>query len=201
MTDALILDVEELAKLIGCPVDAWNENCYNIAVEAVNHGIPGVPRYGHYLGEVHPDSMFYTRWRSAHFVQHGWVALQDERVWDPTRWTLDGSDPYIYVGNAADYDVGGNKVRTAMMGHPPEFDASQKTLQVPVSLSPVISTALQAPTDVTQVSFHQLHWLANNAPEVFGPSIRLVYAWLKTNNLNALVPIDNWRLIMGDDDG
>ena len=135
------------------------------------------------------------------FVQHGWVELGDRTVVDPTRWTLDGKDPYIYVGPDDDYDVGGNQLRSAMRGDPPDFDESERVLSAPLALGGVFGVLLECPTRLAKaVTRSQLFWLANSPPADFGTSVKAFYEFLASQGLRALVPIDNWGLVMEEDE-
>ena len=41
-------------------------------------------------------------------TDHGWIELDDGNICDPTRWTLDDTEPDIYVGPmTGEYDLNG----------------------------------------------------------------------------------------------
>jgi hypothetical protein len=95
---------EQVAETIGIPLTEWPGNCYGIASAMVEHGLvkDGVAVYGHWLGDVHPRSMFYPKWEAVRFCQHGWIRLDNDNVIDPTRFVFENAAPYIYEGNPSE---------------------------------------------------------------------------------------------------
>lgn len=105
------LKIAEVAKAIGVPVEKWSGNCYAIACSMLRAKLlKGRPAYGHWVGDVHPRSPFYSK--TSPFQRHGWVVVEErgphaERpglVVDPTRWVFEAVEPYIYVGRPNDVD-------------------------------------------------------------------------------------------------
>jgi hypothetical protein len=96
---------EQVAKAIGVQLKDWPGNCYGIASLMVDKGVvtDGVAVYGHWLGQVHPKSMFYPKWHAIRFCQHGWIRLDSGEILDPTRYVFEHiHGPYIYEGNPDD---------------------------------------------------------------------------------------------------
>jgi hypothetical protein len=158
--------------------------------------------YGHYLGEIHPKSRFAERARIG-WVQHGWVILPDGRVFDPTRWVFEAKKPYLYVGDDEDYDEGGSRLREHMLGDPPDYDPSDKQVEIPKHVLPTpawnhVEKLLEV--DVSEqepgvLSFEQVRWLAKTRVENLQPHAGAVYAALRKLRLQALIPIDNVRKV------
>lgn len=209
------ISVKTFETLTGVPVRSWKGQCYGMACAAVEHGIvKGRAVYGHFIGEVSPNSYFGQR---AHlpFVQHGWVALDDGRIFDPTRWCFEGDSPYIWLGeNDGSYDEGGNKFRLAMMTDWPEQppkpgekryklqlggDAIRELEKYGAELVDEEIDGLDYDLHDVEVTGNQLHWLANfpitclssqNAADLF--------IQIKEHGLAGFIPIDNRTAVLGD---
>ena len=184
---------------------AWAGRCYEIASECVRLKIvPGVAVYGHFLGKVAPESHFGDR--SHHpFQQHGWVQMPDGRIWDPTRWSFEGVEPYIYVGeNKGEYDEGGNALRQATHKPPPPFNRHGKTYDLAPRILPAdawnrVEELLGNSYDeaeveeVGKVSDDQLFWLANLPYDAFGKHAEAIYKAIEAVGMAGFIPIDNRR--------
>jgi hypothetical protein len=214
--------VEQVVEAIGVPLENWEGNCYGIASLLAESGlVKGRPVYGHFLGKVSEESEMWSA-RSRHpFVQHGWVELEDGRIVDPTRWSFEAKEPYIWVGEdgQGEYDEGGNELRAAMMGPWPLFDDSQHEQTFHLELLPEIvdeldylGSKLKDPFDPDQmdrdpldpehyqleVTNEQLFWLANI------PVNRLRHRWharelftqIEEHGLKGFIPLDNWNMVM-----
>jgi len=206
-----ITDIKKITKAIGIPIKDWAGSCFAIACACVDKKmVSGKPRYGHYRGYIHKDSIF-----SGHinmgWCQHGWVELPDGRIFDPTRWAFECAEPYIYVGdNKGQYDVGGNITRAKYRTPPPKFDSTKKTLDIkpPEKLTLLIRAMLDEDSEVVvkdildrkrtiyTFTVEQLAWLACANPNDLGDLAKEFYGVLKSKELDAFIPIDNWRLIM-----
>jgi len=191
------------------PTDTWKGNCFYIASRIVSAGLTpgGVAVYGHWLGPIAETSFFASK-RGLMFCQHGWILMPDNSVIDPTRWAFENKKPYIFHGSAKDdngkllYDEGGNSVRMALMGGPPEYNSAEKQLTITsVVMRTVtwnfvekileIDTARQ---DHSVLSLSQLCWLANLPPSVLGEHMVGVYRALEKLGKVAYIPIDNYRM-------
>lgn len=210
-----MITIEQLEKASGIPVFKWAGKCYGMACEAAKLIEGSVPVYGHYLGPVHPKSMFASA-SKAGFVQHGWVKLPDGRILDPTRWAFETSlgsiqrrkaKPHIYIGPNDVYDEGGNKFRMQRLGRPPEFDPEEKIINIKphqlcseawnfiektLGLGDLLGWDYYEPGDIT---LEQLHWIANQDPRSMEGHAKAIYDMLTSMKLIGLVPIDNKRMV------
>src|SRR5262245_4545237 len=101
-----------LEEEVGEPAEDWEARCYEIACHAANIiGPEATAVYGHWLGPVSREG--YWAQRAGHpFIPHGWVLLRDGRVLDPTRWSFEAVQPYLFLSvPGPEYDEGGNKMR------------------------------------------------------------------------------------------
>jgi hypothetical protein len=178
----------------------WRGKCYQISYQCVERKlVKGVAVYGHWLGRVHPDSMFFSGGRMP-FCRHGWVILDDGRIFDPTRWVFEAVKPYLYVGpgDAKEYDEGGTQWRLVTSPPIPKYSADEK--QVPMRL-PILAWQhvvnllhLKSKQRETKVlSYSQARWLANADYVALEPFAKRIYDALKKVGHQGLVPIDNWR--------
>lgn len=218
----IITDINKIAKKIGIPVKQWPGSCYAIACACVDKKVVvGKPRYGHYRGFIHPDSMFASHVKIG-WCQHGWVELSDGKIFDPTRWVFECSKPYIYIGEnkseldmdmvlQKQYDIGGSIARAQFRTPPPKFNSEKKTCEFKVSDN--LLSLLRAMLDDDQqklladifdrkrtihtFTVEQLAWLACANPNDFEhKDVEEFYRVLESKDLDAFVPLDNWKLIM-----
>jgi hypothetical protein len=193
------LKVSDIAKKIDVPVKHWIGNCYGIAMAIIARKVvKGKARYGHYVGPIHPNSHF-ANVRHLGWCRHGWIELPNKQICDPTRWVFENTDPYIYIGENDFYDVGGNKFRQDNLRLPPAFDSKSKrqvTLKVSSSTDNLVRNLLNDDRVNGAYSQDQLFWLANCPPQMFKSSAKEIYQALKEEGCIALIPFDNWTLIM-----
>jgi hypothetical protein len=192
--------LERFEAKIG-PTERWKGNCFGIATEAVKRRL--VPKgsvavYGHWMGAVHPQSMFAGK----PIVQHGWVLQPDGQVCDPTRWVFEHVAPYIYVGEADTYDEGGNKHRMRAIGGAPPYNRDDTQYEMTKKVLPEASTwtfieEMLGDSDAEPgiVCGRQLMWLANQDPRVLGDHAANVYAVLKRLKLSGFIPYDNQQMV------
>lgn len=187
------------------PPDGWAGNCFGIATATVKHKL--VPKgsaavYGHWLGPIHSESMFFLPNRP--FVQHGWVILPDQTVCDPTRWVFEHVSPYIYYGPADHYDEGGNQVRTQLIGiHPPRYSPDDTQFEITKDVLPTsawrfvekLLDLFNPNVPIGVVSYNQLHWLGNQSPQRLGYHVVPIYRAFQKLGLKAMIPIDNWMKV------
>lgn len=201
--------LQQCVDAIEIPIEGWAGNCYAIACAIVSAGLVeefnGVAVYGHWGGDVHPDSHF-AECEGRPFVQHGWILLEDGRIMDPTRWGFDAKEPYLFIGhNSGEYDEGGNKWRDAMMEPPPSWnkDDSQYEINKHVLKTDAwnhVERLLNC-TDgycdddvpIGQFCGAQLFWLANCPYSVLQPHASEVYRALERCGMKAFIPMDNYR--------
>ena len=191
-------NVWQIGWQLRMPQHKWPGRCYEICCKILEcHMVEGVARYGHYLGPVKEGTLFYDRL----VVQHGWIELEDGRIFDPTRWVFEGVEPYVYVNkNNGDYDIGGNKHRVAHSPQfPPVYHAQANMPTIPLPKKPeslvVFTKAVFYGQDF--VSIEQLNWLANRPPDSLGKHVKPLFRWLNKINQKCLIPIDNWHYVMG----
>lgn len=192
---------------IGEPAKFWTGRCYEIAC-ALAHLFPDHrPVYGHYIGKIAPGTYF-AGWAHIGWVQHGWLQNDDTgEVIDPTRWVFEGTDPYLYVGDAADYDEGGNQVRAAFLGPCPAYEPPTDRMPdiefvlMPPALAQVAwLVGVEGPTLEVPLtlSMRQASWLANQPPSVLGPHAAEIYRALISADMAANIPFDNRRKVLND---
>ena len=201
-----MITIEQLEKEFGLPIKKWAGKCYQVACAAAKLIKGAEPIYGHFLGEVKEGTMFHTS-ALAGFVQHGWVQLPDGQILDPTRWVFEGAKPYLYHGPNDCYDEGGNALRMALMGGPPEFDPDEDIINIKphmlatkawvfveerLGLEDALMYEGYEPGDITK---EQLFWLANQDPRKLHGHARAIYAMLEGLDMKGFVPIDNWGMV------
>lgn len=188
------MEIERIAELIEVPLKGWAGNCYSIACKMVaTEIVTGTPRYGHWLGPVAPKSM-----RGLPFVRHGWIEQKNRNIVDPTRWVFEGVAPYIWSGeNDGNYDPGGNLWRQGWERPCPEYKADSKQITLEFEDSEtyaIVMDMLQQPADIT---IDHAFWLANLSLVTLGMVLaKDLYLALEKANLHALIPIDNWDIVV-----
>lgn len=91
------LTIDIIAKAIRVKTKDFHGNCYAIACKVVESGIVrGRAVYGHWFGEV-AKTGYWAKRRDQPFQRHGWVELEDGRILDPTRWSFEDKEPYLYL--------------------------------------------------------------------------------------------------------
>ena len=94
------MPIADIAARIALPAQDWDGKCYGVALALVEANlVPTGSRavYGHWRGEISPQSSFAGR-RTLGFTGHGWVLTPEDRIIDPTRWAFEAVAPYIYIG-------------------------------------------------------------------------------------------------------
>lgn len=192
-----MLTVESVAKAIDVPVEDWVGDCYGVACACVEEGlVDGVVVHGHFAGEIRPDSSWRALRKTSSITRHGWVILNDGRIFDPTRWCFEGS-PYLYFGvDFDDYDEGGNRFRQQCTPHRPvpEFDESHKRVDIDFGgAEDFILGVLNCAEKPPFFTLNHMFYIANMPYQVFGEHVKDVYGALSRADLNSLIPIDNQR--------
>lgn len=180
------LTIERLEKESGLFAGDWHGRCTTLAHHAAKL-VGGHEVYGAYHGPV--DACGY--WKDRLFQRHGWVLLDDGRILDPTRWSFENVDPYIYVGDAADYDEGAQDVRKMFRSACPDTHGREIKFSIPHEAAVAIEMLTGMPLE--KITFDQIFWVANTPYDelVESGSVGAVYDLLIQNKLAALVPIDN----------
>lgn len=199
------LTIEMMVEASG-PTETWEGQCYGMAcIAAELLGGDATAVYGHYLGEVSPDGYWFRK-TGCSFIQHGWVLLPDGRVLDPTRWSFENVEPYLYLGEADVYDEGGNAFRQALRGPPPPWRWDpDDSMVTPVNLQTVTSRAdsvyrvivrILGPDEVRfgkwlVITREQLFYVANTHYEMLAPSQAALYKAFEAAGYAEAVPFDN----------
>ena len=172
------------------PASTWPGKCDKLA-HAAAAMTGGRPVYGHWLGGV-SESGYWADYARRPFVRHGWVELPDGRVLDPTRWSFEDVDPYIWVGeNDGSYDEGGTQFYSALRSPPPENDPQGKQLPLGVSdrCAEYLNDILGRDNEPT-ASPRQLMWLANLSPDQLGDCAAELHDALEAAGLAGFIPVD-----------
>jgi hypothetical protein len=189
----------------------WRGRCHEIACRMLEVKlVVGQERYGHYYGSV-VEGFFRA---GLPFYRHGWIEAREGVVVDPTRWVFERCRPYIYVGPADEYDACGERLAASLLGPYPSVhllgDAIERfddqayfdywegrTTRLGLSTDCQYHIAHLTNGQGDDFTNNQLFWLANAPPSWYGHHAREVYAALEAVDQKALIPIDNWRLVMG----
>ena len=93
------MTIWELEVEAGIPVERWYGKCYLVAMAAMRR-----LRWQAELVTGYYDD-------GENVTDHGWLKLDDGRICDPTRWTMqEGRKPYIYIGEpTTEYDEEGKR--------------------------------------------------------------------------------------------
>lgn len=189
------MNIDKIASEIGIPTEGWIGNCHSISCAIVEQGlVKGKARYGHWLGPADPDSM-----KGLPFVRHGWIECEDGTIIDPTRWVFEGTKPYIWVGtNDGNYDPGGNIWRKKWERPCPDYGPRDKKINLNLQDEDrsIIIDMLGNPLSIT---IKHAFWLANLSIVTLGMVLaKSLYGALEQAGLIALVPIDNWDIVMSE---
>lgn len=194
--------IKEVEKKIGSTKN-WSGNCYSVSCAVVKAGlVEGTAVYGHFLGKVSDkQSHFHPQMP---FQRHGWVVLEDGRIMDLTRWVFEAVDPYVHVcpGDSNEYDEGGNSLRGAMRGPPPQWDSDEKQFKVTkgvMATAPWVHVEKLLRIDISvqepgTLSEDQLHWLANAPFHLLQPNAEAIYEGIKKLGEEARIPYDNRKM-------
>lgn len=205
--------MKKIAETMGYPdYEDWKGRCYQISSWIVDHDfVQGRAVYGHYLGDVAPNSYFSERYESSvPFIRHGWILTPNNKIVDPTLWVFENVKPYLYYGDGVFttqkygkicvYDEGGNLFRQRNMKPVPPDDIRQKRvlcspmdLKVRVFISGLLGEKPPYPIDL---AFGRVFWLANCPVPMLQPYAKEIYTWLEGMGHKVLVPMDNWNLVM-----
>lgn len=176
------------------PAKVWAGNCYGVADALVKAGlIEGTAVYGHYLGPVHSESMFY----GIGLIHHGWIMTPGHYIIDPTRWEFFQCPPYLFVGDPghSHYDEGGQQWRIKLMVPPPSYE-SGKDSRIHEHLPPGAIKALASLVgNGPPWSIAQTMWLGCRPLDHLGIWAGELYSALENESLGAFIPIDNVKRV------
>lgn len=199
--------IEVCAKAIKIPVRKWPGKCYGISL-AICHvkrlKIPGRPVYGAWDGPVHRDSLFAGKI----LVNHGWIALEDGRILDPTRWVFECNDPYLFCGVDTDsYDLGSNRRKERFLQPPPKKVKDQKQYSLNFKSFDTARFVLEIfqgavkPADLkgwrVKLTHPQVLWLASYPLHLLGAHAGAIYLAAIDAGHPAAIPLDNREAVLG----
>ena len=184
------LTIKKLEKVSGLPADEWHGKCADIAHVACNL-VGGDEIYGIYNGFVDEDGY----WGSKALCRHGWVLLEDGRILDPTRWSFENTEPYIFIGKPGDptgdgeYDEGTQDLRARVTRPCPEPKGDPLDLDIDPPNQLAIEQLTQTP--IAKVTRDQMFWIANLPYDQLGMFVHSAYNVLIENEMGVFIPIDN----------
>lgn len=184
---------------------------------------------GHWIGP-RAEHAFFSGTLGLPFVQHSWIeapgllmmppmrqptrvdpneVLSDRPalvnpIIDPTRFSFDGKDPYIYVGPNDYYDAGGNAWRSATEAPLPPFNLDHKRfmLELPEETQEwVWQQAKAAGSEYPRkvYTFTLVMWLANLSLPRLGKHARPIFRAIVKAGHAAAIPLDNRLMVLGVD--
>ncbi len=200
VSNSMLKDLEEATKL---PTSEWHGKCFQMACAMVKHEIAkGDPVYGHWIGPVDPTGYWKNTANLLPFHQHGWIIVPDKAgtIIDPTRFSFENVEPYIYIGPNDFYDEGGNSFREAIQRpcpvyvRPEEAKPYQATKDVSALPPATLDFVLGLMGQPEGVTTEMLFWLANLVPARLGEHQTAIYEFLTGPiDLAGAIPIDNFR--------
>jgi hypothetical protein len=197
------ITIAQIEEEFGHAAASWHGRCFSVATVAANLiARPSATAvYGHYLGNVDPEGYWGARLRTP-FTQHGWVALDDGRILDPTRFSFENVEPYVAVfapDDCAfdDYDEGGNVWRKTILRPCPDTTSKPPmALDVRPETRQFIEHLLPEGMAFEQITLDQVSWLANVSYEDLGNLVPDLYlAIVRAESFAiAFIPLDNRRM-------
>lgn len=196
------MEIKIIEQTIGILTADWHGKCHEIASLLLTKNLTtGKLRYGHWLGPVHPNSIFACYPHG--LVHHGWIEREDGSIVDPTRFEFEQLAPYIYMGKNDYYDAGGNQIKLANLRPSPPWNQSDKRELVILKdnnhiLSKFIKENIdcRSTKDTIIIQVMQACWLANLPLQILEDAAKPVYAALIEAGEVGLIPYDNRHMIM-----
>ena len=183
------LTIETLEKALDAPAQKWHGQCSAIAHAAVDVLENGHYIYGDYVGHMDKDGYWAGR-AAMGGTHHAWVLLGDGRVLDPTRWSFENVEPYIYIGSDEDYDEGGNQMRAAFRRPCPSAeDGPLANLKDVFGSAPLFERMTKTPFE--EMTRDQACWVANMPYDELDFAVASIYETLIANKMGVYIPIDN----------
>jgi hypothetical protein len=179
------LALPDAEAIVGEPADAWAMRCFEIASKLAD-AVGGVAVYGAWTGPIADSSPFSRRPGAPN---HGWVLLDDDTVFDPTRWVFEGLEPYLYEGLADFYDEGRDAQRAANL---PPYPAPHGE-RIAIVADEAVIDLLERRTGSRAVERTAAEWLwvANLPYSQLDGCASALYAALDAVDCAAFIPIDN----------
>lgn len=198
--DVTELTIEEVVDAIDISTEDWEGNCYAIACAVVAAGlVEGHAVYGSWHGRVNPEG-YWSEQADRLWQRHGWVLLPDDRILDPTRWSFEAVEPYLWIGeNDGNYDEGNDALHTAIFDSRPcpEYDDDgeqydwQLSTFAAMHLQVLSKGVLRHEDGLFQLCFNQVFWIANIPYGMLGPFAQEIYQKIIDMGRPALIPMDN----------
>jgi len=183
------LTIEMLEEAWGEPADKWHGKCSQLAHAAIGVLGHGHYAYGHFLGDVDPEGFWSVC--GLGLQRHGWTLLDDGRIVDPTRWSFENVEPYIYIGeNGGDYDEGGNGLRSLLRTPCPSAEGEACNLKEVMCSSSLFEKVTDTPFD--KITRDQALWVANMPYTELGFAVAPIYETLIANGMKVFIPTDNY---------
>lgn len=188
------IDIKIIEEKINIPASKWAGKCHQIASLIYKNGL--VPkdskvRYGIWWGEISKKSLFSGR----PFTHHGWIELPGGRIYDPTRFAFFDEEPYIYIGDLTEeYDAGGNR----LLEDKPRPEKKGRVFGLSKDQQNNLRCFIENAEEGIYLS--DCFWLGNLPLRVLNGYAKQVYKVLTEIGHRAVIPIDNYEIIMGEDD-
>lgn len=205
--------IEELEDNVGFETDKWHGHCYGVASDLAEMIKGAKAVYGHWLGAVDEEG-YWARHVKRPFIQHGWVVLEDGTILDPTRFSFENVEPYIWIGeNDGNYDQGGNQWMEMLMitrpfpkhGEGWNYDVLHQITLHENILNHMRNLSQYAelfpiPIKSETVTLHsgQLFWFANCPLSWLEPYTKEIYEVIRDSGNYEYIPIDNRREVCVD---
>lgn len=200
------LTIERVEEALDLPAEQWHGQCYGIASGIIDAKlVRGVAVYGAWLGEINPHGWWADRVGHA-CVRHGWIRLPRKNyVLDPTRWSFEADEPYLWYGeNDGTYDEGNDRFRKLFQRPCPETDPDGRFVELPFDAATQEFLYLYSDKMLPKpnggpmrVNFMQGGWIANAPMSDLEPFTRVIYQTLVDSGHSAWVPYDNRVLVLG----
>lgn len=211
------LTIKEAEKIVGAHASQWHGNCFGIASKLAPV-LGGTAVYGHWLGQISPKATFWKNKMNLGFAQHGWIVLpnasgkyipEQEQIVDPTRWSFEAKQPYLWTGdNDGTYDEGGNGFRSAMASLNSRADDPEHNRE-PVLFELRCEEYYERVKRICRISGFEdfsdeypfldhmdVLRLCNAPPRTIGWFIVAeIYEKLARAGYHAHIPTDNWKMV------
>lgn len=209
------LTIDQIARSIQWQPERWEGNCYAVASQMLRAGlVEGRAVYGAWYGEV--DSSGYWAHRvGTPFVRHGWIELSDGRILDPTRWSFEAVEPYIWIGpgDSREYDEGNNTLAEVMLSRNPWPETDENQTYRFKLMSEIVRDLERRGAELIDeevdglnythldcdLTKAQVFWLANFPVTLYSSPYhaREVFTQIHEHGFRTFIPLDNWNRVMG----
>jgi hypothetical protein len=193
MSKELLTDVDAIAKAINFPKENWAGNCHAVSYQIVEAGlVEGNVERGHYYGKIAKGSIF-----NEGLVPHSWIRLSNGLIYDPTRFAFEVVEPYIHVSeNDSEYDLGGTKLREAMLTPLKEFDETKPKIELEFKTKECEDFVMALVNHPPHLTVNEGFYLANFPFPRLGAYAKEIYQALEDADCGAFIPLDSWEYVM-----